>query len=217
MSFCVGCNKNSKNIAAKANKNNEFFMPIFKHNKNAPIIAIYYDHSNQRIARMYKAGTITKDQVKEYLEKFEYDPLVIAIWPDGEVIWSKQRLKGGKPYYKSKIKVNQLKQLLSELAKLKNTIGDRGHWPSSAITYAEFSYFVVKTNKVSFDWSDPYYEHIFLENNIEPECDPDYKEYIQYLAQRASMAKLIFEYIPETSDIILDDKDVEIQITDFNL
>ena len=40
----------------------------------------------------------------EDLGRAPRDPaLILAIWPDGQIVWSKDRLKGGAPYYAGRI------------------------------------------------------------------------------------------------------------------
>ncbi len=86
-------------VFAPASEIGEQRVPAVKGRERQPIIAVWRE--NWGIA----TGT-------------EFGPfLIFSIWEDGTVLWSKDNLKGGAPYYEGKVEVGVLENALNEIEK----------------------------------------------------------------------------------------------------
>ncbi len=72
--------------------------------------------------------------------------LILAIWPDGHIVWSKDRLKGGAPYYAGQVDPENVSSLLSRLEQdgvfADKTLNDTHFGPDS-----HFTTLLVRTGK----------------------------------------------------------------------
>ena len=45
------------------------------------------------------------------------DPILVAVWPDGMMIWSKDQVKGGPPFLTAKVDAAKIHEFLTHLEK----------------------------------------------------------------------------------------------------
>lgn len=85
--YISGCDKKTKNID----------MACLEDISESPIMSIYVLRSGM------------KDFDKDLCR------VIVAVWKDGQIIWSKDTLEGGPPYYESKIEPQKLQTFLKLL------------------------------------------------------------------------------------------------------
>jgi len=90
--FTIGCKQRKESFNVE--------MPVLVDKSQPPVIGIYVYPTRH--------GPRTADELEPQV--------IIAVWPDGQVLWSKDLLQGGRPYYEGKIpaeRINEFFKILS--------------------------------------------------------------------------------------------------------
>lgn len=84
----------------------------------APITVIANSHDPNLLRPLTNADSVIAVLHESMGRDSDVTPkLILAIWPDGKVVWSENRLKGGSPYRCGQIKNGKVKDLLARFEK----------------------------------------------------------------------------------------------------
>jgi hypothetical protein len=82
-------------------------------------INAYCDEPNEKpIAKSEAVIAIYTENMSNAIRDLEKDPitkLIVAVWGDGRIIWSQNRISGGAPYYSGNIEPKEIQSLLAKL------------------------------------------------------------------------------------------------------